>query len=196
MDRNVVPLLELRAASPSLPSRGAWIEMVWRALSMARMAVSLPSRGAWIEIRCNIPPPFGACPSLPSRGAWIEMFVSPGTVEIKMSLPSRGAWIEIRRGRRTPGGTSVAPLTGSVDRNDAGNVQGQPVAAVAPLTGSVDRNVVPLLELRAASPSLPSRGAWIEIDMSSSAALPSRVAPLTGSVDRNSWCGGHPAGCM
>ena len=57
----------------------------------------------------------------------------------------------------------VAPLAGSVDRNANLSDFATVPQLVAPLAGSVDRNVVPLLELRAASPSLPSRGAWIEI---------------------------------
>ena len=102
----------------------------------------------------------------------------------------------------------VAPLAGSVDRNANLSDFATVPQLVAPLAGSVDRNVVPLLELRAASPSLPSRGAWIEILAVLASAgfgyksLPSRgawieiiiqsfrstygpVAPLAGSVDRN-----------
>ena len=33
--------------------------------------------------------------------------------------------------------------------------------------------------------SLPSRGAWIEIQASAAARCSGRVAPLAGSVDRN-----------
>ena len=33
--------------------------------------------------------------------------------------------------------------------------------------------------------SLPSRGAWIEINMMSDVVIGDRVAPLAGSVDRN-----------
>ena len=57
--------------------------------------------------------------SLPSRGAWIEIFYSIKTRPRRFaSLPSRGAWIEIilpARGAAAPG---VAPLAGSVDRNE------------------------------------------------------------------------------
>ena len=87
-----------------------------------------------------------------------------------------------RRGRFR---ASVAPLTGSVDRNLEGDVQRLAVPRVAPLTGSVDRNlhfsrpdkgplVAPLTgsvdrnrkeaeTVFNAAESLPSRGAWIEI---------------------------------
>ena len=80
-----------------------------------------------------------------------------------MSLPSRGAWIEIAaRCRSRPAGC-VAPLAGSVDRNDAvpGAVLGD--GPVAPLAGSVDRNG----------------------RIRTGAAQPGLVAPLAGSVDRN-----------
>ena len=59
--------------------------------------------------------------------------------------------------------TPVAPLTGSVDRNDRQSLRSLLNSAVAPLTGSVDRN----------------EGVAGDI------ADVVRVAPLTGSVDRN-----------
>ena len=43
--------------SPSLPIRGAWIEIV-PPKSSRRLTWSLPIRGAWIEI--FVPPPCGA----------------------------------------------------------------------------------------------------------------------------------------
>ena len=56
---------------------------------------------------------------------------------------------------------------------------------VAPLAGSVDRNdgsgTMPL----AAEMSLPSRGAWIEIATATARWAATAVAPLAGSVDRN-----------
>ncbi len=81
---------------PSLPTRGAWIEMRqergWstykrrsphgerglksgECVSVLLTVESLPTRGAWIEILwylSNAPP----VPSLPTRGAWIEIFSS------------------------------------------------------------------------------------------------------------------------
>ena len=58
------------------------------------------------------------------------------------SLPSRGAWIEM---------TMVMPVA--------------PAYQVAPLAGSVDRNNVFAEALIAVPRSLPSRGAWIEIPL-------------------------------
>ena len=57
---------------------------------------------------------------------------------------------------------------------------------VAPLAGSVDRNTErdrpgPYWIF----PSLPSRGAWIEIGRNRRSCPRSDVAPLAGSVDRN-----------
>ena len=57
-----------------------------------------------------------------------------------LSLPSRGAWIEIKGGNQSTLCLKVAPLAGSVDRNNTG-------------VDSSGRVVT----------SLPSRGAWIEI---------------------------------
>ena len=79
------------ALQKSLPSRGAWIEIIRQRLLIVAQ-VSLPSRGAWIEI-----PPGCRSRRTPS------------------SLPSRGAWIEISAQKAHPAGIAVAPLTGSVD---------------------------------------------------------------------------------
>ena len=40
----------VKLADKSLPSRGAWIEILLRLISAIRKIASLPSRGAWIEI--------------------------------------------------------------------------------------------------------------------------------------------------
>ena len=101
----------------------------------------------------------------------------------------------------------VAPLAGSVDRNGGGGEHPRSPGPVAPLAGSVDRNyayngfvilTVVSLPSRGAwieinwnanpcdfYPSLPSRGAWIEIRASDRLFPRPRVAPLAGSVDRN-----------
>ena len=61
--------------SPSLPVRGAWIEIVG-GIAYYVMSKSLPVRGAWIEMpfRRLVRPPRG---SLPVRGAWIEICSRP-----------------------------------------------------------------------------------------------------------------------
>ena len=79
-----------------------------------------------------------------------------------MSLPSRGAWIEMV--------LFAARLMRS---------------SVAPLTGSVDRNIGATRWCKGAGTSLPSRGAWIEIRRADGPLPLWAVAPLTGSVDRN-----------
>ena len=80
---------------------------------------SLPSRGAWIEM---VQVDFDALPaleSLPSRGAWIEILLETVyRVRYRESLPSRGAWIEMADIFFFFGLPLVAPLAGSVDRND------------------------------------------------------------------------------
>ena len=146
-------------------------------------------------------------PSLPSRGAWIEISARHWPTCWKRSLPSRGAWIEIyavqshRHGKHR-----VAPLTGSVDRNRFR----RPAASrsvVAPLPRGVGRNGKRPTDSRPPlggpppggggwnsytpsdedgdSLSLPSRGAWIEINAAQGRIESLWVAPLTGSVDRN-----------
>ena len=56
---------------------------------------------------------------------------------------------------------------------------------VAPLAGSVDRNRNVFYGASTTKPSLPSRGAWIEIPLRFVLCGPFGVAPLAGSVDRN-----------
>ena len=58
----------------------------------------------------------------------------------------------------------VAPHTGSVDRNESLPLELRR-EYVAPHTGSVDRNPVHGSWHQVLSMSLPTRGAWIEIDL-------------------------------
>ena len=105
--------------------------------------LSLPSRGAWIEMVniCPLVPPSGR--SLPSRGAWIEMSrLATCPRRNPRSLPSRGAWIEISDTALRSACRTVAPLAGSVDRNLFPSVSSAGLRrGVAPLAGSVDRNL-------------------------------------------------------
>ena len=90
----------------SLPSRGAWIEMIRRAvLRRAERCRSLRGeRGLkWKRMERHLQ----KVRSLPSRGAWIEIYLRGECMElIAVSLPSRGAWIEIGGGESF-GGVSV-----------------------------------------------------------------------------------------
>ena len=87
-----------------------------RAETVKNESTSLPSRGAWIEIVCSLVS-YGRDWSLPSRGAWIEIRSCSGVLASAVpSLPSRGAWIEIYATAHLPEQElRVAPLTGSVD---------------------------------------------------------------------------------
>ena len=57
-----------------------------------------------------------------------------------------------------------APLTGTVDRNCNFHPKNRRILSVAPLTGSVDRNLTVKEVTAEGKMSLPSRGAWIEIN--------------------------------
>ena len=102
---------------PSLPARGAWIEIYRsrshsgcgrsrsphgeRGLKYKRKRLqsyprwSLPARGAWIEIYRSRSHSGCGRKSLPARGAWIEIIFLPPLKNQVQSLPARGAWIEI-----------------------------------------------------------------------------------------------------
>ena len=56
---------------PSLPVRGAWVEISLR-YKPGRLSASLPVRGAWVEM-LDIGEVGGENVSLPVRGAWVEI---------------------------------------------------------------------------------------------------------------------------
>ena len=117
VDRNVIAVAQLFGLDMSLPSRGAWIEIIiFRKIAHSSFSVA-PLTGS---VDRNSRKMWKSCPatSLPSRGAWIEMVqrhslsmrptVAPltGSVDRNLcpetsylsptrSLPSRGAWIEM-----------------------------------------------------------------------------------------------------
>jgi len=121
----------------SLPSRGAWIEILYvydRSYNQKRRSPhgerglksfprasagvfreSLPSRGAWIEI-LNAKAEVTILESRSPHGErGLKSYPYILTCQDPESLPSRGAWIEISPHSRIPGRCLVAPLTGSVD---------------------------------------------------------------------------------
>ena len=171
-------------AWPSLPARGAWIEMTAEACIHTNRNYSrsphgerglkfiLPSRShsggsgrsphgerglKWRRgVKCK-----PAYESLPARGAWIEMsddgvtgYGTPG------SLPARGAWIEIAF---LPG---CATFFVSLPARGAW-IEIVPIDSI----------------LRKRGRSLPARGAWIEILTEKHELFRGAVAPRTGSVD-------------
>ena len=101
-------------ASESLPTRGAWIEILLPVIASQTSIPSLPTRGAWIEIFWRSIVQI-LLRSLPTRGAWIEMPRTWVTKAIISSLPTRGAWIEIQDRHSDQDCHHVAPHKGSVD---------------------------------------------------------------------------------
>jgi len=99
-------------------------------------------------------------PSLPSRGAWIEIPMLTPHIRRECRSPhgERGLKCRDRRGR-----------TDKVSRRSPHGERGLKCVSKAAKT----------LE----DMSLPSRGAWIEIQRSSWNRPWQKVAPLTGSVD-------------
>ena len=100
VDRNANTIIPAATSAPSLPSRGAWIEMLQRT-----------------PVKLNRP-------VAPLAGSVDRNFEGRGiTGKSLESLPSRGAWIEILFFRLLGGFSPVAPLAGSVDRNNDGLYQ-------------------------------------------------------------------------
>ena len=98
----------------SLPSRGAWIEILYPRLTPKDIKSRFPhgERG----LKSKYAKYFDSHKvSLPSRGAWIEICWAATTSPGRWSLPSRGAWIEIELLADELENMDVAPLTGSVD---------------------------------------------------------------------------------
>ena len=117
MDRNTAGRHFIRNAGESLPSRGAWIEINTfkchkRTDCVAPLAGSVDRNLQLGGLAAAI------LPSLPSRGAWIEICRARQKNGSPQSLPSRGAWIEIGITFGKGGYLEVAPLAGSVDRNN------------------------------------------------------------------------------
>ena len=81
---------------------------------LGRPFPSLPIRGAWIEIEWTYISPTGVL-SLPIRGAWIEIVFDVLCDCTVLSLPIRGAWIEISGAAGVSCRGVVAPHPGSVD---------------------------------------------------------------------------------
>ena len=104
----------MQIQSPSLPVRGAWIEMISETCKLRRGA-SLPVRGAWIEIALYEIGVNSLHGSLPVRGAWIEISFARPLITPLRSLPVRGAWIEIYILQDFSRQRRVAPRAGSVD---------------------------------------------------------------------------------
>ena len=185
--------------------------------------MSLPSRGAWIEIvkDVNINPYNHVAPftgSVDWNQNYILQFflrwVAPFTGSVdwnrktaSASFPSCGrslhgerglklqwnAYSESKKGRSLHGerglksafcapvsiNTSVAPFTGSVDWNNR-NLIRKTHGEVAPFTGSVDWNRGVSRQNGWCLGSLPSRGAWIEIPNQGVLFFCSRSLPSRG----------------
>ena len=146
---------------PSLPLRGAWIEISrWcrctAALAVAPLAGSVDRNFCPCDISgCRKVAPLAGSVDRNTSKVWL---VAQGP----WSLPLRGAWIEILHEEGL-----------------------HALYQVAPLAGSVDRNGLYWRWLSLAVLSLPSRGAWIEIPQTITTPAQQHVATLPGSVDRN-----------
>ena len=79
---------------PSLPSRGAWIEIDDRKTPLM-VRSSLPSRGAWIEITLRLLLVAVAECRSPRGERGLKYEFRKSDAQYDWSLPSRGAWIEI-----------------------------------------------------------------------------------------------------
>ena len=123
--------------------------------------MSLPSRGAWIEILLSrlINQ---AIQSLPSRGAWIEISIYKIISNNNKSLPSRGAWIEIMNNRCQLQNLPSRSLHGERGLKLPQTPRTPSIHQSLPSRGAWIEIDFPFLR-GIEYPSLPSRGAWIEI---------------------------------
>ena len=76
---------------------------------------SLPSRGAWIEILDHVLKMGGIIRRSPRGERGLKFFDCEDKILLPRSLPSRGAWIEIMIISMACSSRLVAPLAGSVD---------------------------------------------------------------------------------
>ena len=187
----------------SLPSQGAWIEMIPSTFHVCTSLCRSPHRERGLKCLsaciphthlCRSPhrerglkwfeaeqePP--AVRSLPSQGAWIEIAVNIAfAVSVGMSLPSQGAWIEIREDSAYEHLQVSLPSQGAwIEINHSPHRSHLFVSL--PSQGAwieIKRCVCLCRKAR----SLPSQGAWIEMRSYFRDVCSSIVAPLTGSVD-------------
>ena len=168
---------------PSLPVRGAWIEILRKRRGTTTTS-SLPVRGAWIEIPRKRRAAFMCSCRSPCGERGLKYRQPPRNRDELRSLPVRGAWIEINQATcrwRTMKGRSPCGERGlksesphrrmrSVGRSPCGE------------RGLKYRRRRHAGHRRRAS--LPVRGAWIEIMTLYRLARDSKVvAPRAGSVD-------------
>ena len=122
-------------------------------------------RGAWIEIAAVMVFFLLFRGSLPVRGAWIEIFLLFASRQLKPSLPVRGAWIEISCGFPRP-----AALPGRSPCGERGlKFFARATSHARPRRrspcGERGLKLRMPLSVRLLLPSLPVRGAWIEIEL-------------------------------
>ena len=79
---------------PSLPARGAWIEMSVDHNPRSSIQ-SLPARGAWIEIAFYHSRSKGGNRRSPRGERGLKSHPIQGALHLDKSLPARGAWIEM-----------------------------------------------------------------------------------------------------
>ena len=100
------------SGSPSLPVRGAWVEIICRMLERI-LSASLPVQGAWVEISRMQAHHRPACRS-PCRERGLKCRIYPLPVCVKSSLPVQGAWVEMHSQKMRFRKFGVAPHAGSV----------------------------------------------------------------------------------
>ena len=87
-------LYKLCKMEESLPSQGAWIEMLAIG-AIARCFLSLPSQGAWIEIMTDSTSQIMRRCRSPHRERGLKWRTYKKICKAHRSLPSQGAWIEM-----------------------------------------------------------------------------------------------------
>ena len=107
-------LLGVRVCTlPSLPVRGAWVE-IGRGSASCRRKASLPVRGAWVEISATCPMTSMKSRRSPCGERGLKSAQSSRRYPLPLSLPVRGAWVEMESLRNRGHPAIVAPRAGSV----------------------------------------------------------------------------------
>ena len=150
------------AATPSLPTRGAWIEIILVSLDDEVVECRSPhgERGlkyVMLDTAHHYSAPSARRSPHGERG--LKYVAVVDQLECHVSLPTRGAWIEIQTAEKRHQRSKSLPTRGAwieMEKMKQRNMQWR---------------------------SLPTRGAWIEITILFRALTTSEVAPHTGSVD-------------
>ena len=165
----------------SLPARGAWVEMSTTKQSRMTQTSRSPhgERGLKWRVQVNVGQWLGRSPH-GERG--LKLGRCAGSARHGKSLPARGAWVEILERKTRCGAASCRSPHGERGLKSAHSGRDGHRSEGRSPHGERGLKLIRAGGTPCALPSLPARGAWVEIRRPCNPTPAWRVAPRTGSV--------------